>query len=96
MLNNGKNAWVNAMIDADKAFAASYGANLGENDPDVLARLQDKYEAQFDALVSLFTGYAEVMPGNLNVSAVTGIANLSTGAVVMVPPAMVSGTGVIQ
>jgi len=96
MLNDGKAGWVEAMLRADRDFMASYGATLGENDPEVIERLRNKYEDQFDAMSDLLRTYAVIGPANMNVVSVTGIANLTTGIVTLNPPGSVTGNGVIE
>lgn len=92
-LVNGKNQWVNAMIAADEWFLNQYGGNL-DSDPDARERLRGKYELQFDAIVDLISGNAQVKPDSLNVSGLT--AAVVGSVATMNPPAIIQGTGKVE
>lgn len=61
-LIDGKTAFVDAMIQADKDFVTEYGGSL---DPAAEPRMRVKYEKQYDALVAAITNNAVVIPSNL-------------------------------
>ena len=56
-LVNGKSAWVDAMVQADKDFVAEYGGTM---DAAAEPRLRAKYEKQYDILVATITANAVV------------------------------------
>lgn len=54
-LADGKAAWVDAMVQADKDFVAEYGGSM---DAAAEPRLRTKYGKQYDILVAAITGHA--------------------------------------
>ncbi len=78
-LADGKTAFVDAMIQADKDFVTEYGGSL---DPAAEPRMRIKYEKQYDAIVAAITNNAVVIP-----------SNLYTGSPPAITP--VNGTGTI-
>ena len=70
-LSAGRSAYIDAMVQADKDFAAAYGGSLDAN---AEPRLREKYGKQYDAMVVAITNNAVVLqntPPNSPIGTIT-------------------------